>query len=151
MTCIVPSLFSGVAVLSIEDVQRNKISSVDKQEYRLFAAFRSVDSCVQGIIYRILALHERKTTSCLGRHMFEGLLLAPVVALSASIAVELGLHSKAVSFLSGIIVVVSYLLLVFLLTHFFLLLPIVLKKSNVELNMHFSKMHILLGLRQLRD
>jgi len=125
MTCLIPSLFSGVAMLSLEDVQRNKISSVDKQEYRLFAAFRSVDSCIQGIIYRILALHERKTTSCLERHMFEGLLLAPVVALSASIAVELGLHSKAVSFLSDILLLVS---LFFRLTHFFLLLPIVLNK-----------------------
>ncbi len=121
MTCLIPSLFSGVAMLSLEDVQRNKISSIDKQEYRLFAALRSVDSCIQGIIYRILALHERKTTSCLERHMFEGLLLAPVVALSASIAVELGLHSKAVSFLSDILLLVSLFSVSLTFSYLFLL------------------------------
>lgn len=96
MILIFPSIFLGVAALAMEGFKCDTIVSSNKQDHRFSAALRSVDSWITGLICRLLA-HIKSKTPFLERQMFEGLLLAPLVALSASVAVELRLHSKAVS------------------------------------------------------
>ena len=93
MLTLFPSLFQSVAELTLESVRGDELLP-SKKDYRYRAFLASLDSFLHRLTARLLSLSKSKDQAMRGV-VFDGLLVAPIVALSSSLAVELGLHAKA--------------------------------------------------------
>lgn len=93
MLLIFPSIFLSVAALATENM-RIENSLPSQRDHRIYASFVSVEYLIQAVLKRVLLLSKLKNDYS-ERQMFDGLLLAPFVAISVGLAVELEFHAKA--------------------------------------------------------